>query len=414
MRVRRLALAALGALSLALELEAQAPSSKPQAPIGSLQVYLVTIGEGGQIWEKFGHNSLWFRDSASRVDEIYNWGTFDFEAPDFAWRFVTGETKYWVEKFPGGQLVVDFFIGRDRTVHLQRLNLTPAQAAKALAFARNNALEANKYYRYDYFLDNCSTRVRDLIDYATDGALKAATGTVTVPRSFRSESVRLTDDLKFAQLGITVALGRPADKPLTLWEDAFVPMRLRDMVRDVRVTIDGKQQPLVAEEAVPYTTRDRAELADVPSIWMLPLFVGVLLMIDLVTLGIIGERSRMAEVVFRTEVVIWAFLTGILGAAILFAWMFTKHTFWAANENLLLVNPLSVWLVPLAIMSARNKRWARPAAIAAVIVALCSALALVLSGVPGAGQVNGAVLALTLPVNFAIAFILWRRTGIRG
>ena len=191
----------------------QANSQQPTAN-SQLQVYLLTLGEGEAVWEKFGHNSLWFRDSTGRIDEVYNWGTFDFNSPDFAWRFVTGETKYWVDVFHGGQIVIDFFAGRDRTVVLQRLNFTPAQAAKALAFARNNALEANKYYRYDYFLDNCSTRVRDLIDYTTDGALKAQT-TAKTPYSFRSESVRLTDDLFFAQLGITTALGRPGDVPIT-------------------------------------------------------------------------------------------------------------------------------------------------------------------------------------------------------
>jgi hypothetical protein len=400
----------LGAWFSPSGIEAQSRNQATKQPSNALSVYVITLGEGSALWEKFGHNSLWFLDSAAKVDEVYNWGTFDFNAPGFAWRFVTGETKYWVDMFPGGQVVIDFFSRRDRTIDVQRLNLTPAQATRALAFARNNALDANKFYRYDYYRDNCSTRIRDLIDVVTDGAVKAAS-TGTTPYSFRSESVRLTDDLFFAQLGIAAALGRPGDRPITVWEDAFVPMRLRDLLRGVRVTIDGKQAPLVVEERRANTTHEHTELADVPSIWRVPLIIGLVIAIDLLGLGIIGERHHGVDIAFRAEVSVWALLTGLLGVGILFAWMFTHHDFWDRNESLLVVNPLAIWLAPLAILSARNARWARPAAITAVLIALCSAVALVLYGIPGAGQQNLAVLALTVPVNFAVAFGLWRRSA---
>lgn len=402
----------LAASSSSLSAQSREPRAESRVPpraASHLSVYLITVGEGAAIWEKFGHNSLWFRDSVARVDEAYNWGTFDFKAPDFVWRFVTGDTKYWVDMYPSGRRVIEFFaVEQHRSVDVQRLNLTDAQAKKALAYARNNALEANKYYRYDYFLDNCSTRVRDLIDLATDGALKAATQTATF-HSFRSESVRLTDDLRFAQFGITAALGRPADTPISLWEDAFIPMRLRDIVRTVRVPGDSGTRSLVAEERTLYTAPEHTERADDPSIWVVPLIIGLLIAVDLAGAGIIGERTRWVDIAFRVEVTVWSFATGLLGAVILFAWMFTRHVFWASNENLLVANPLSLWVAVLALLSVRNARWLRPAAITAALVALCSAMALVLHGVPGAGQENIAVLALTVPANFAVAFGLWRR-----
>ncbi|MEK7402388.1 MAG: DUF4105 domain-containing protein [Gemmatimonadota bacterium] len=394
--------AALGAQTPRADSRVTSQESRP-----SLAVYLITVGEGSAVWEKFGHNSLWFVDSVAGVDEAYNWGTFDFKSPGFAWRFVTGETRYWVERYPG-QPLIDFFANFDRTVELQRLNLTEAQAHKALAFARINALEANKYYRYDYFRDNCSTRVRDVIDMATDGALKSATSTAMTPRSYRSESVRLVDDLGFAQYGLTAALGRPADAPISLWESAFVPMRLRDIVRDVRVTVNGQSQPLVTEERVVYTTKGHEERADVPAIWLIPLIIGLALAIDLVGLGILGERHRGVDTAFRVEAAVFSAITGLAGAAILFAWLFTRHDFWASNENLLLLNPLSLWLAPLAIQSMRHARWARPAAITAVLVTLCAAGALILKGI-GGNQENVAVLALAVPAHFAVAFGLWRR-----
>ena len=388
--------------------ELQAQNVKPPTS-NRLQVYLVTIGSGGAIWEKFGHNALWFTDSAG-IDESYSWGTFDFKSPGFVWRFVTLDTRYWVERWPPASVLFDFFGNQyDRTIIVQRLNFTDEQARFALNAARVNALEANKYYRYDYFLDNCSTRVRDAIDAATNGALKRGTS-ATVPRSFRSESVRLTDDMGLAQFGITTALGRRADAPLTLWEDAFVPMRLRDIVRDVKVTVNGKEEPLVLSESTIHTTKTREERADVPSFWTIPLIIGLALAVELTLFGILGLKSKGLNLAFHMEAAVISAVSGLLGAAILFAWLFTKHTFWALNENLLIVNPLSIWLAPLAVLSATRERWRRPAAILGAIIAACSAVALMLKGLPDSQQ-NIAVIALMLPLNFAIAFGLWTRSN---
>lgn len=367
----------------------------------------MTVGEGAYIWEKFGHNALWFHDPAAQVDVAYNWGTFDFRQPGFVARFLTGDTKYWVEGYPG-QLLIDFFKRSDRTVDVQRLHLTPAQARKALDFARWNARDENKHYRYDYFRDNCSTRVRDVIDLATDGAVKRSTSTAIVARTYRSEAVRLMDDMKFAQLGIGIALGRPADRPLSVWDEMFIPMRMRDALRDVRVPgDDGALVPIVSGERVAYTSTTNVERAEAPSLWLPYLIIGLLIAADLLVLGWLGERRRGADIAFRVEATLWAFPTGLLGLIVLLAWTATRHVFWAANENLLLLNPLALWLALLA----PARRWARPAAIASVLVAMLAALALVLTGVPGFAQDNLAIIGLVLPAQFAIAFGLWRRAA---
>ncbi len=393
--------------ALGVTLGSQSPPSS--APSGSLRVYLVTVGEGAFLWEKFGHNALWFVDSAAGVDVAYTWGTFDFKQPGFVARFLTGDTKYWVEGYPG-RLLLDFFITRsDRSVDVQRLNLTPAQARKALDYALWNARDENKYYRYDYFRDNCSTRLRDVIDLATDGALKRATSTTIGARTYRAEAVRLMDDMKLAQLGIAIALGPRADAPLSVWDEMFIPMRLRDALRDVRVAGAGAGEtslPLVADERVEYTTISNVERPDAPSRGLILLLIGLVIGADLLVLGWLGERLPRMEIAFRVEATVWAFATGLLGLVILLAWAATRHVFWAANANLFLLNPLALWLALLA----PARRWARPAAVASSIVALLGAVALVLAGL-SMGQDNLAIIGLVLPGNFAVAFGLWRRAS---
>jgi hypothetical protein len=390
------------------EVGAQTPKLPPPA---APRVYLITVGKGFAVWEKFGHNALWFFDEATGVDEAYNWGVFDFNQPRFLQRFLTGDTKYWVEKYPG-RLLIDFYQRSDRTVVLQRLNFTPAQAQRALAYARWNALEENKYYRYDYFRDNCSTRVRDLIDLALGGFVKGATSNVRGSQSYRSESVRLVDDLKLTQLGIYTALGEPADKKLSLWEIMFVPMRMRDILRGMRVAGPaGAAVPLVAEERVFYNSKSNRERGTVPRLWIPYLIVGLLLAAELAGVGFARGRSRLADKLFRIEVVVWAIVTGIVGLILLLAWTATRHVFWYRNENLLLLNPLSLWFAVTVAMSLRRPRYAKPAGILALVIAALGIVALVLKAIPTFDQDNIALIALLIPPHVAIAIGLRRRVS---
>lgn len=398
-------LRALGFALWALCGTVQAQSPEPKAE--SLRVYLVTIGQGAHYWEKYGHNMLWFQDEWRGIDEAYNWGMFDFAAPDFFKRQLLGEPQYWVQSFPG-QLLLDHYRKADRGITMQELNLTPQQAQRALERSRWNARDENKLYRYDYYRDNCSTRVRDMIDFALGGALASAAQD-TVDQSYRGETVRLLDDLELTQFGTAVALGRPADRRLTLWEDMFIPMRLRDALRGVQVRdSSGASKPLVAREELVYESRSNHERASAPRLWIPYLIVGVLLAIEFLVVGWAGSRAPLAETVLRVEVGLWAFFVGLLGVIVLAGWLLTEHVFWYRNENLLLFNPIAAFLAVLAPLSIWRPRFVRPAAIVALVVALLAAIALLLKGLPWSQQ-NLALIALTLPTHFVVAYHLWRR-----
>lgn len=375
-----------------------------------LQVYLMTIGQGANVWEKFGHNALWFVDSAAGIDVAYNWGVFDFNQPRFLQRFLTGDTRYWVEEYPGSQLL-DWYRRQNRTITLQRLNFTPDQARRAYQYSQWNAREANKYYRYDYFRDNCSTRLRDVVDLATGGALKSQTSRMIVSHTYRSESVRLVDDMPLTQFGIDLALGRPADRPLSLWDDMFIPMRMRDGIRLARVPRDGGSVPLVAAERIVFEGTTYQERTSNPVLWLPYLIVGLVLAAEFFAVGRIGSRTRAVDVIFRVEVAVWAFVTGLLGLILLLAWTSTGHVFWYRNENLLLANPLALLLSVAALVSIWKPRLARGASVASMITAALAVVALAMKALPGAGQDNLPLILLLLPPHLAIALGLWQRRG---
>ncbi len=141
--------------ALSLPLHAQAAQSAAATPSttspstepgSNLTVYLLTFGWGDVVWERFGHNAIWIRDRASGTDITYNWGMFDFNQPHFVWRFVTGDTRYWMEGIDLAAML-RYYKARNRSILSQELNFSPAQRLKLQQFVQWNALPQNKFYR---------------------------------------------------------------------------------------------------------------------------------------------------------------------------------------------------------------------------------------------------------------------------
>ncbi len=395
----------------------------PQAPVTSdtgvgpvatpLTIEVITWGQGEPVWERFGHNAIRIRDARAGSDFAYNWGMFDFNQPNFLGRFLSGDTKYWMEPTPTA-MMVDFYQRLGRPATIQRLNLSPSQAMELQRFVEWNAREENKWYRYDYFLDNCSTRLRDALDRALGGQLRREWGGDTTRHTFRSEALRLVEGLPFTQQGMDIALGRPADRDMTAWEEAYVPMRLRDRLRTVRIAgAGGASVPLVASE---YEVAASSHVVEAP-VWprhdARNLVIGTLLGLLFALSAVRAGRDRRWGVLFGGVGSVWAFVVGLLGVILLLAWTMTRHQFWYANENLLLANPVTLPLAVLIPLAVSRPRWAGPAfAIATINVAL-GTLALLLKVLPGAQQ-NMGVIMLLLPMHVGMLLGLGALRARRG
>jgi hypothetical protein len=171
---------------------AGAQGPPPANPPGSeLTVYLMTMGQGDMVWERYGHNAIGIRNRLTNSDVVYNWGIFSFEEPGFIGRFLRGEMMYWMAGLDAAASVAQYRM-LNRTVEVQELNLSPPQRLELLNFITWNAQEENKFYRYDYFLDNCSTRVRDALNRVLGGAIKMTTDTLGTATSYRWHALRLS------------------------------------------------------------------------------------------------------------------------------------------------------------------------------------------------------------------------------
>lgn len=411
-------------------LTAQAPPTQAPPPAQGdtllarrLQVSLLTFGQGSPVFERFGHNAIRIEDPIVGLDISWNWGMFSFDEPNFLGRFLSGTSRYWVEGF-GTVPLLAYYQENDRHTVEQVLNLSGAQKLELLRFVRWNELEENKYYPYDYFLDNCSTRVRDALDRVLGGALKSAWSDSLSAHSFRSEALRLTEGARLSRMGIDIALGTPADRRMTAWEEMYVPMRLRDRLRGIMVPgPDGVPVSLVKSERVVFSSLRDAE-ATAPTV--LPGLYVLVALIALVPLALLGGLAflsalrgrwpvaqRTARLIIAVIAATWYASTGLIGLAVAFMELFSKHVFWYGNWNVLLLSPLGLaaaWFVPRAVVGGRGARTAR------WLSGICGASALIALAVSisGAiGQSTGAVVVAFAPATMYLALLVPALTLIR-
>jgi len=389
------------------------PGEPRAAPGSELRVYLMTMGPGVAVWERFGHNAIWIDDSSVEPDTAYNYGLFDFQQENFLLRFIRGQMWYWMAGFPA-ESYVQTYVRDNRSVWLQELNLPPHARLELREFLRWNERPENRFYHYDYYRDNCSTRVRDAIDRVIGGAIEAQTASRPTGTTYRFHTQRLTANDPLVFTGLLLALGQQVDRPISAWEEMFLPLALRDHVRQVTVTgPDGARVPLVASERTLFESTAPPPPGAPPSWLHWYLLVGTVIGALAATLGGLARRQVAGRLGLGVVAVVWGSLGGLAGVVLAGLWAFTDHVMAYRNENLFQVNPLVLALavlVPLGLGgSGRAARWARALALG---LAGLSLLGLVLQVLPGFDQVNGQVIALALPIHLGFALGLRRAFGV--
>lgn len=364
------------------------------------RVGVATMQPGEVFFERFGHNAIVVVDPATGAATSYNFGYFDPGESDFVGNFARGVMQYYLVALPLEQDLAQYRES-GRGVRLQWLDLPPAQAQALADSLAVRARPENARYRYDYFTANCSTQVRDALDAAMGGALKPQLAGRSRGNTYRSESVRLASPATWMWLGFDLGLGPSSDKPMSRWEEAFIPMRLADSLREAK---NAAGRPLVQAEAELLPHRIAAEPAEAPRRWWPWLLAGLAIAGALVAAG-----RRHPRVVAAVALPFWL-LCAVAGGLLVYLWGFSEH--WAAwrNHNLLLLNPLCLLLLPGAITVLRRRnpgRWFRGTLIA---VALCALFAWFVQWLPFAFgyQFNQPWIALLLPLHLALAYVFRR------
>ncbi len=378
-------------------------AAAPAEPGSELAVAILTVGPGPEVWERFGHNTIIVSDRRAGTSLSYNYGLFDFAQENFILRFIQGRMWYAMAGRPT-ERDLDLYRWRDRSMWVQELALTPAQKLALRDFLAWNDTDAHRGYRYDYYRDNCSTRVRDALDRVLAGALRARFDTVSVGVSYRWHTRRLAQSDPLLLTGMMFVEGHPVDAPLSAWEEMFLPVRMMDHLRAMRVPgPDGAPMPLVRAERQLFQSSRFPEPAAPPDWRLRMLVIGAFVGGLAWRAGVAGRRARWGRVAYGTVGAAHGLVTGVAALIAAGLWAFTDHAVARQNENLLQLVPLTLALVVLAPALAAGRPWARRAAPAVAAVGFaCSALGLALKLLPAFRQANVEQVLLALPIHLGV------------
>ncbi|SDD07712.1 DUF4105 domain-containing protein [Aquimonas voraii] len=359
-------------------------------------VGLVTMEPGEAYWARFGHNALLVDHGDGREPIFYNFGYFDFAQPGFLARFLRGDMRYLAVALPMSS-DLGSYAAEGRGARLQWLRLEPEQAELLVAALAEHVRPENAEYRYDYFVSNCSTKVRDALDAALGGALKRQLDGRSMGITYRHEALRHGAGIPWLHLGMHLGLGPYADRPLSIWEQSFIPSRLAEALREVR-TPAGEPLVMAERELLPH--RGPVTPADPPRWLWLALALGVALALPLAR----AARSRHGGALLFS---VWGF-TGLIGLGLLLLWLGTAHESAWANRNLLLFNPLALLLLPSCLRLWRQRRSPRNSRLrfGAHAIAILGVAGVVLAQVQVYPQQQLEWIALLLPLQIALSLAL--------
>ncbi len=313
------------------DVDALAPGATPPT------IVLITIGRGALIFEKFGHTALCLDYAEPERETVcFNYGTTDFTTPPLTltWNFIRGSQKFYVEPVPLAGMV-RFYRREDRTMWQQDLPLPPEQARAIERELLDDLRPENRFYVYDHFADNCSTKLRDILDTSTGGALKVDSGK-PFAMTFRQMGIRgMAEFPPLIALG-DFAVGRALDRRPTMWEAMFHPYVLREEVR-VRY---GAEPRLIYERRSPPIPEDG------PTGRLWSLLIGLGFALPLLAARLAGRFERPAVAIAAVPV-------ALLGLVIWTAAIVSQIPGLRWNEAVFLYTPFDL---ALPILGERNRR----------------------------------------------------------
>lgn len=310
-----------------------------------IKISLLTCTPGDDLDETFGHSAIRVTDSTTTTDIVFNYGTFDFASPGFYTKFIRGKLMYYVsvDKFEDFK---SYYQSVNRGITEQILNLTGSEKVEIEEFLYHNAKEENKYYKYDFFLDNCTTRLRDIIvKYkSSHPELKPVMPEGT---KFR-KAIHLYLDKNgkdWSKLGIDLLLGAPTDAIMTTKQTEFLPDNLMKALDS-----SNFQHQLVKSETQLFSHINKVKEGSFFS----PMLVFTLLLLIIILLTYADNKK--VHIFLNGFDGLMFFLTGLFGFLFIFMWVGTEHTMVKNNYNLIWAWPIHV---VIAFFVSSKKNWVK-------------------------------------------------------
>jgi len=313
-----------------------------------IQVSLLTCGAGPEIYSVFGHTAVRIVDSNSGTDMVYNYGTFDGYDENFELKFMQGKLLYYISEETYDDFI-SMYQMEGRWVEEQILNTTENEKRQIQDYLLNNMLPENRAYKYDFFFDNCATRIRDIFTQTHGDAFQYPNVLPSEKQlTFRDIINRYLVNNPWERFGINILLGSKIDQNMSNAQIMFLPDFLQDGIEGA--TLHGKQ---FAERKNRIVNEANSNLPADNTIWMV--------MLGLLAFTIMGQAIPRLKILGAIMTNLILIITGLLGLLILIMWFATDHQTCANNFNLL-------WALPTNLLFVFRKKQYKYALIAILLI----------------------------------------------
>ena len=314
----------------------------------SAEFSLLTVSPGDELYNCFGHSAFLLIDTVKNVFKNYNYGTFDGYDPNFYMKFVRGKLLYSIAVEDPRELV-GTAIDENRSITKQTLNLTQAQKQQLYTFLENNYLPENRYYKYDFFYDNCSSRLRDALVITCGKSVNFNLKPDKEDKSFRALIDPFLENKRYQDLGMDLGLGLPADKVATPFQYMFLPEHLMNGFTGATILKDGKEEKLVlSQELLLSNIPDKT----VTPFYLKPWFLFVLLFIIVFSITYYQYKKQLNG--YWPDALLFG-ISGLFGIVILLLWFATDHGVTTKNYNLIWAVPFHLVAIPLLLLKVNPK-----------------------------------------------------------
>lgn len=297
------------------------------------KIYIIVCSPGDELYQAFGHSAFWIIDTTTRVNLIYHYGTFNYADPNFYTKFIRGKLDYMLaaESYPA---FMNEYSTDGRDVWKLELNLNTDKKNELYSYLKWKSLDANKYYKYDFFMDNCATRVRDVIEKIYGDSL-VYENNFDIKTTYRKSIKPYLQAKPWTRFGINLLLGLPADKKLNFYSAMYLPYYIDSVYSIANLNFDNTTQKLVTERSEMivsnYKIGKRPFFNPTYLFWFLFVFILALTFIEF-------RKKKVYKAVNFT----YFLITGIVSILLLFMWFLTDHTPTKWNLNLIWAFPTHI------------------------------------------------------------------------
>jgi hypothetical protein len=379
-----------------------------------LTLKIAVTGPGDQLYFWWGHVALIVEDHAKGTSLFYDWGVFSFDEKDFFVDFAFGRLIY-LCTVSSAERNFRVYTATNRDITIYTLDLPPETKEEIRRLAEDNARPENRAYKYHHFYQNCSTRIRDILDIAVNGQFKQEFGDAPGRYTLRQHVRRHTWFSPFMDWILNFLMGQDIDIPITVWDEMFLPAEVGGHIQDFSyIDENGETRKLVSAVEVLNKAQNRAPVLDAPRRqWDRELVVGLLIAAVFIYLRFLQSRKPgLGRALFGLSQSAAGLFFGIAGLVLFFMTFFTNHDYTYHNANVIFVNPLLLTAVPCGLLYAfckdKKKRFVSEIVLRCLwtYVFLGGILTMVIKLFPNFYQQNQVTQALVLPFALALSVLL--------